>query len=178
MSYTSGFVFGDSGASSSSNCLKAVEPVVYQEPSLTVLAGTGATLANLFTLPTASSLAGYSGQVDNRGNCFNLLLTITYLTGADCDGCTDRPLTAVTKTVFVKKGDVFNIPAGYWNLVQYQVVDDDLTPINATKDGIVRFYSSHTPACPGCTPLGNDVIEPAAALRTSSGGTKSESAKV
>jgi len=148
MSYQSGFVFGDSQTGNVS-CLKAVDDVTYQVPNIAVAAGTGIALTNIKTV-AATENAGWGGQIDNRGNCFNLLITLTRLVGSDCDNCTSNTLTTVTKTYFVKKGDVFNLPGAFWSVVDYQVVDDTQTPVNTAVAGAFNFYSSYTPACPNC----------------------------
>lgn len=173
MSYSSGFVFGDADNSTSA-CLKASFPVVYQVPTVTVTSGSGSTLSTLFSATTGSPM-GYGGQIDNRGNCFGLLLTITYWGGSDCDNCTNTTLSSLTQTLYVKAGTVFNIPAGYWSVIEYQTTDSTATVANAVKDGEFSFYSSHTPNCPGCSPLVGDTIEPAA--RVSLPGKKEEGKK-
>lgn len=160
MSYTSGFVFGDLD-NSQSQCLKASLPVVYQVFKNPVPIGDGATPVSLLTVPTGD-LMGYGGQVDNRGNCFNLLVSVTYWGGADCNKCSILNLTSVVETFTVKAGDVFNIPAGYWSLIQWSIVDDSGTATTAVVDGTFSFYSSHTPACSGCTPTVGQLTEPVA----------------
>ena len=158
MSYSSGFVFGDVSATTQS-CLKPVEPVVYQLPSVPVAAGEQTALTDLLVLAAGDPM-GYGGQVDNRSNCFGLLLTITYWVGADCSPCTLLPLTSVVKSIFVKAGDVFNLPAGYWSTIQYQTADDDGAVVASPVDGKFRFYSSYTPNCPSCAVLVGDTVEP------------------
>lgn len=148
MTYQSGFVFGDS-QSNTSSCLKAVEDVTYQVPNIAVATATGAALTNIKTV-ASGGFAGFGGQVDNRGNCFNLLLTVQRLIGSDCDTCTINTLTPVTKTYFVKKGDVFNLPGAFWSQVDYQVADDTQAPVNTPVPGSFNFYSSYVPACPSC----------------------------
>lgn len=161
MSYSSGFVFGDVSASAQS-CLKAIEPVVYQVPLVKVVAGEQTALTDILALATGDNM-GYGGQIDNRGNCFGILATITYWTGADCSSCTQSALSSVVKTVFVKAGDVFNIPAGFWSLIQYQTTDDGGSVVASPVDGTFRFYSSYTPTCPTCVVKVGDTVEPSLA---------------
>lgn len=146
--YQSGFVFGGA-QSSTSSCQKAVSDVTYQPPAITVAAGSGDTLTPIVTVPTGSN-AGFGGQVDNRGNCFNLLVTLTKLVGSDCNNCTQNSLTTEVSTVFVKAGDVFNLPGVFWSDISYQVADDTHAVTTTAVAGTFSFYSSYTPACPGC----------------------------
>lgn len=158
MSYSNGFIFGET-IDNSSNCLKAILPTVYQIFNNPVEIGQGDTPKDLIDIPIDSPM-GYGGQVDNRGNCFNLKLDITYWGGADCLKCNITKLSDTLFSVIIKKGDVFNIPAGYWSHISWSMVDELGQPMITNTAGSFSFYSSNTPSCPDCTPLVGQGQEP------------------
>lgn len=155
-----GVQFGGNNTSKN-NCKKAVEPVVYENYYEPIVAGEQTALTTLLTVPTASPL-GYGGYVDNRDNCFGLLLTITYWTGADCSDCTIQTLTSVVKQIRITPNSYFEIPDGFWSLIQYQTIDNTGAVAASSVDGVIRFTSSYTPECPSCVILAGDTLEPVA----------------
>ncbi|HRT03700.1 MAG TPA: hypothetical protein P5513_07155 [Candidatus Diapherotrites archaeon] len=138
--------------SSGSACQTAVAPVVVQG-ELTVAVGTGAALLNLVPALATGAKAGFGGQIVNKG-CYDLLATITYLTGDDCDSCTTPDtLTPVVITVEIPKNSAFPIPDGFFTTVRIQTIDAANAPINVTTEQSVYFYSAYKPSCPTCVIL-------------------------
>lgn len=135
-------------------CAQAVLPVVYQ--STTVFdAGTGTTPQPVLAPLAAGDKAAYGGQVINKG-CQDLLLTISYLQGGDCDPCTTPDtLTVSTVDVTVPKDSSFPLPDGFITGVVGVLVDNAGVPVALAGDltQTVRFYSAYTPACPACAVL-------------------------
>jgi len=138
--------------STSSTCLTAVLPVVVQG-ELTFTTGEGAILTDLVPAIASGSPAAYGGQIVNTG-CYDLLATITYLEGDDCNECTTPDtLTTSTVTVEIPKNSAFPIPEGFLTTVQVQTIDTTNTPINVQKDQVIYFYSSYKPSCVSCKVL-------------------------
>ena len=138
-----------SQGSSSASCQTAVAPVVVQG-ELTIAVGTGDTLLNLVPAIATGANAGFGGQIVNKG-CYDLLATITYLEGDDCDSCTTPDtLTTVVVTVQVPKNAAFPIPDGFFTTVQVQTIDAANAPVQVVSEQGVYFYSAYKPACPSC----------------------------
>ena len=163
MSYQSGLVFKSLGSSQSS-CTPAAKPVVYEVPKTVVPVGT--TTATLLTLSTGQS-TGLGGYIDNTDQCLNYNVTLKFLYGSDCDKCITSPLIEDNVTVFVPAGAVFNLPPVYWTEITYEVTDSSGVALagGAVIEGSFGFSSIHVPACPKCTPLVGDTVEPAAKVK-------------
>lgn len=139
-------------SSSNTGCMTAVAPVVVQG-ELVFTSGNGATLTDLVPAIATGSPAAYAGQIVNTG-CYDLLATITYLQGDDCDECTTPDtLTTVAVSVKIPKNSAFPIPDGFVTQVQVQTIDATDTPINVQKDQTMYFYSAYKPNCVSCKVL-------------------------
>lgn len=138
--------------SGSTGCVGAVAPIV-QQGELTFLPGTGSALTDLVAAIASGSPAPFGGQIVNNG-CYDILATITYLQGDDCDECTTPDtLTQVVVTVEVPKNSAFPIPDGYFTQIQVQTIDATNAPVDVQKDQNLYFYSAFKPACPNCVVL-------------------------
>lgn len=135
--------------SSSSNGVRAVAPVVHQA-SLTVATGSGAAKQDLLEAIAAGECAADAGQVVNSG-CYDVLLTVSYLDGGDCDSCTVDTLSVVEIPVTVPKNSAFPLPAGLIKQIQVQTVDSAGAPISNTTAQTLNYYGSYAPGCGGCT---------------------------
>lgn len=134
--------------SNGAGCPKATAPVVTQG-DLTIPAGSGATPLNLLPAIASGSPAAFAGQVVNQG-CHNVLLSITYLDGDDCDDCTTPDtLTPVVVDVTVPKNSAFPLPAGFITLIQATALDSAGVAVNVQVDVELDYYSAYQPCCAG-----------------------------
>lgn len=141
-----------SQGSSSASCQTAVAPVVVQG-ELTIAVGTGDVLLNLVPALATGANAGFGGQIVNKG-CYDLLATITYLEGDDCDTCTTPDtLTPVVVVIEVPKNSAFPIPDGFFTTVQVQTIDAANAPVQVVTEQNVYFYSAYKASCPTCKVL-------------------------
>ena len=129
-------------------CPKAVLPVVNQG-ALDIAVGAGSALADLLPAIAAGDPAAFGGQVVVKG-CHDLLLTISYLEGDDCDPCTEPDALTVTDVeITVPKNSAFPLPNGFITRVQAQALDSTGTPVDVQKAVEVDFYSAYQPCCNG-----------------------------
>lgn len=156
-------IYGWPGAplqTGSNDCLKATAPFVSQELN-DIAIGDGATPATLVDLGTNPAVQ--YGLVTPVG-CHNLLLTVTYLTGSDCDSCTVDTLTESTVTIFIRKNTPFTLPQGHIVQVDYVVVDETQAPIATTTEQSVEFYGvGYNGAC--CPALSRGWVKAKAAAK-------------
>lgn len=133
---------------SSTGCAKAVAPVVNQG-ALDITVGSGSALADLLPAIASGSPAAFGGQIVNKG-CHDLLATISYLNGDDCDACTaPDALTVVPVPVTVPANSAFPVPNGFLTQVQVQTLDSAGAPVDVQVDQAVDFYSAYQPCCNG-----------------------------
>lgn len=137
-----------SSTGSSCSTTRAVKPVVYQR-NLTIAVGDGVDRQDLLSPLAAGTCAADAGQIVNKG-CYDLLVSIEYLTGADCDNCTVDTLSATNVTITVPANTAFPLPPGliYW--MQVATVDSTGTQVSNTTEQTVSWYSAYAPDCAGC----------------------------
>lgn len=86
---------------------------------------------------TAGDPAWYGGTVHAAG-CNDVELTVTELTGDDCNNCTVDTLVTRTYTRVIPKNGYISIPQGYWQKIDAVLLDDSGTavdlPDGATED--------------------------------------------
>jgi hypothetical protein len=128
--------------------LKAVAPIVYQE-SIVIPVGAGATATDLLAQIPAGECAAYGGQVVNKG-CYDLLATIQYLDGADCDSCTVDTLALVPVEVIIPANSVFPLPLGFYQQISVVTVDSSEATVSNTTEVKLKYYSTYQPPCGGC----------------------------
>lgn len=136
--------------SSGTSCaLKATSPRVGQAKA-TIAAGTGATGASLFTPLTTGAVPYAAGQISNPG-CAELLLTIFYLNGADCDNCTADTIGSEKIDVIVPAKSVMPLPDGLITEISYLTGSTDaagvFTASNVSAAQTINWYSYYTPCC-------------------------------
>ena len=138
--------FSSSGSSCSTT--RAVKPVVYQE-KLTIAVGDGANRQDLLPQLATGACAADAGQIVNKG-CYDILLSIEYLTGADCDNCTVDTVSPENVTITVPANSAFPLPPGliYW--MQVATVDSNGVEVANTTEQTVSWYSAYAPDCAGC----------------------------
>jgi hypothetical protein len=147
------FIFGGAAAASCSTAPKAVAPLITNE-TLTIAAGAGITAADVFA-GVAGNPAPYGGFVSKTLTCDAVKLTVSYLSGDDCDLCTVDTLVLVEEEITIPAGATgVALPAGYIAKITAQVVDSAGVAKNSTLGGDVQFTSSRAGAC------GADVLVP------------------
>jgi hypothetical protein len=137
-------------STSSTSCgLRATAPRVGQAKA-TIAVGSGSTLTDLFTALATGTVPYAGGQISNPG-CADVQLTISYLTGADCDSCTADTVTLSPITVIVPAKSVFPLPEGLVSAIQYQTGSRDASGIftasNVTVAQAIEWYSAYQPSC-------------------------------
>lgn len=132
-----------------SSAQKAVAPVVHQA-SLTVAVGSGAAAQDLLPAIAAGECASFAGQIVNKG-CYDILATVSYLDGGDCDSCTVDTLETVDVELVIPANSVFPLPQGFHQQVAVQTLDSAGAPIANTTEVKLNFYSSYQPSCGGCS---------------------------
>lgn len=137
-----------SNASSSCSTTRAVKPVVYQK-SMTIAVGAGANLQDLQAQIATGQCAADAGQLVNKG-CYDLLVSLTYLDGADCDNCTVDTLTTQVITIIVPANAAFPLPPGLITRLQVATVDSTGAQVANTTEQTVSWYSAYSPDCNGC----------------------------
>ena len=132
----------------SCNTTRAVKPVVHQR-KLTLDVGDGLTRRDLLSPLPGGECAADAGQIVNKG-CYDILLSIEYLTGADCDNCTVDAVSAENVTITVPANTAFPLPPGliYW--MQVATVDSSGNAVANTTEQTVSWYSAYAPDCAGC----------------------------
>jgi hypothetical protein len=131
-----------------SSTQRAVAPVVHQA-SLTMAVASGAAKQDLLEAIAAGECAAFGGQVVNRG-CYDVLATISYLEGSDCNSCTQDLLETVEVEVTIPANSVFPLPQGYHQQIEVQTLDSAGAPIANTTEVSLKFFSSYQPQCNGC----------------------------
>ena len=127
--------------------VRAVAPVVHQS-TLEIAVGAGAAAQDLLAAIASGSPAAAAGQVINTG-CYDVELTIEYVTGADCDSCTVDTLTLEEITVVVPKNSAFPLPEGLVASIAAVTVDSTGAPVANTTVQTVKHYGSYAPGCGG-----------------------------
>ncbi len=127
--------------------VRAVAPVVHQS-TLEIAVGAGAAAQDLLAAIASGQAAAASGQVVNTG-CYDVELTIEYVTGADCDSCTVDTLTLEEITVVVPKNSAFPLPEGLVASIAAVTVDSTGAPVANTTVQTVKYYGSYAPGCGG-----------------------------
>lgn len=89
------------------------------------------------------------GQIVNQG-CKDLILTVTFLDGDDCEVCTADTITTVVEQLVVPANSSLELPAAYWQAATY-VLSSDI--IDGEPAQSVYFYSAWAPSCPTCVKL-------------------------
>lgn len=102
--------------------------------------------------PWSGDAAYKGGQVVNRG-CKDLILTLTFLDGDDCDYCTSDTVVVVQETVIVPANTSLELPNAYWQAAEY-LLSSDL--IVGEGEQNVYIYSAFAPDCPGCKKIAID----------------------
>lgn len=132
----------------SSDCPKAVAPVVHQE-ALEIAVGSGSSAADLLPAVTAGDPAASCCQVSNKG-CNDVLLTVSYLDGDDCDPCTEPDaLSAVDVEITVPKNSVFPLPPGFIVGITATALDSTGTAVDVQKAVDIQLYCGYQPCCNG-----------------------------
>lgn len=101
--------------------------------------------------PAAGELAPFAGKIQVDG-CDSLTLTVTYLTGGDCNNCTTDTITTADVVIDVPAGATYPIPDGYWSAISYVVNGG----AGASVDGLhIHMLSAcqPNPCCPVVIPV-------------------------
>jgi hypothetical protein len=134
---------------SCSTGIRATAPIVGQAKA-SIAVGAGSASADLFPALAAGATPYAGGQLSNPG-CADIQLTISYLTGADCDSCTSDTVTAVDVKVVVPAKSVFPLPEGLVKGIKYEAGSRDaagvFTAANVTVAQSIEWYSSYQPSC-------------------------------
>lgn len=137
------------GADTSPNGVRAVAPIVHQSV-LVAAVGSGAALQDVLPEIAADECAAHAGQVINTG-CYDVKLTVSYLTGGDCDTCTVDVLTVEDLEITVPKNSAFPLPVGLVKQIQAQTLDSAGEPVANSTEQTVKYYGHYVPGCTGCT---------------------------
>jgi hypothetical protein len=131
-----------------SSTQRAAAPVVHQA-SLTMAVASGAAKQDLLEAIAAGDCAAFAGQIVNKG-CYDVLATISYLVGSDCDSCTVDELETVEVEVTIPANSVFPLPQGFHQQIEVQTLDSAGAPIANTTEVKLKYYGSYQPSCGGC----------------------------
>lgn len=134
--------------SNKGGCKGAVLPTVIQEAPITFDTATDGTVATVIAGGAAGDAAPYGGTFINKG-CEDLIATVTYLEGSDCDSCTVDTLSTADVVWNIAANTASEIPNGFWTSISYVLA-------NAAADAklqTVTFQSSYTADCPECAVL-------------------------
>lgn len=101
-------------------------------------ADTGAALAVLHEVAVGEP-AVYGGAIHVSG-CFDAKITVTEIIGDDCDVCTVDTLETRTYERVLPKGSTINIPPGYWQKVEAQLVDSAGDPVDLPEAATATLY--------------------------------------
>ena len=137
------------GTEGGSSTQKAVAPIVHQA-ALVVAVASGAAKQDLLPAIATGECAAFSGQIVNKG-CYDILATVTYLDGADCDSCTVDTLDTVDVELTIPANSVFPLPQGFHQQIAVQTLDSAGVPFANTTEVKLNFYSSYQPSCGGCS---------------------------
>lgn len=130
-------------------CVAPIAPILFQD--FTVLGeGEGDVAITVVEVPPGEP-AYFGGQILVNG-CYNLEVTIDFITGGDCDCCTQDDLAVETATLIVPANSAFPLPSAYWQGLSYRLIDDAGNPVSlpAGEFQTINAYSTYTPACPEC----------------------------
>lgn len=114
---------------------------------------TTASTATPVTLATVASgnSAGYGGLITNGSPCQTVLITVTYLSGDDCNACeSPDAITTSTVTRRIPPLSSLSIPDGYWSVVTSTVVNSSNVAVVPTSNFLVNLYSDYQINCPTC----------------------------
>jgi hypothetical protein len=129
----------------------AVAPILFQYSA--THAATDAVDESAVVQAVAALAAGDAayngGQIVNKG-CKDLILTVTFLGGDDCEVCTADTLTTVQETIIVPANSSLELPNAFWQAAEY-VLSSDIVDGEPNQD--VYVYSAYAPACPECVKL-------------------------
>lgn len=131
-----------------SGCKGAVAPIFLQEAPVlfnTALDGTVATVIG----PVLSGDPAYCGGVITNAGCEDLVATVTFLNGADCDSCSIDTIVPVDIVITVPGNTEYELPTGFWSQISYVLA----AAATDNKPQTVTFETSYTPDCPECIVL-------------------------
>ena len=140
-----------------SNCLRAIAPIVASGAVLfdgAVAAEAGAAALPVATIASAEK-APFGGTINVSG-CKNVAIEVDYLTGDDCDSCTDPDvLTVETVTFIMQANSTYEVPAGFWKEIRATLIDSAGAPVDlsATQTEKVVLHSGYQPTCMDCVVL-------------------------
>jgi hypothetical protein len=109
----------------------------------------GAAKQDLLEAIAAGECAAFGGQIVNKG-CYDILATVSYLQGSDCQVCTIDELSVIEVEVTIPANSVFPLPQGYHQQIEVQTLDSAGAPIANTTEVSLKFFSSYQPQCNGC----------------------------
>lgn len=143
-----------------SSAPKAIAPLLWKAEDYTkvIPADSGDTPVDLF-VGVAGSPAPLSGSVYKENPCDNIRLTISFITGDDCNPCTVDTANMSTQDEYfiLSAGTIgMSLPnGGYIANIQAVVVDSAGAPIKTQTGNTLRFSSSRAASC-----AGNEVLIP------------------
>ena len=139
-------------------CPPAALPIYGTSTAVTIAKGSVA-VSDVHTIAAGgNSLRG--GKVYIASSCDNVLLTIGFVVGGDCEPCNDPDAyTIVEQTRFVpNEWDAFEINADYnWAYIKAQTVDASGAATAAMQDVSLMVEWDFAARCPECP----EVVVPA-----------------
>lgn len=132
-----GLLSGGSVSTDTTSCVKAIAPEILQGKQ-TIATGTGSAAAILFD---RAGLTGAEYVELTVTGCNDVLFTINYLDGADCDSCTPDTIVEVAQNLLVRKGETRVLPQGLVADITYVAVDTAGVAFDVLTDTDVSFYA-------------------------------------
>ena len=144
-------------------CKQATLPN-YREGYLVAAVGTGSTPQELFVL-NEGDMPFTEGAVSNL-SCYDILLTVSYIVGGDCDNCTvdTHTIEDVNYTV-PKNTEKYPLPeGGLISGVHFTALDAEGNPVDVTTEvkEFYRFVGEPSCNCNNITVPASIVAKPAA----------------